>query len=442
MENEEVDPGLDSEIDDEEIWYADDPVADPKIDWYYKLRSFAPIAIVLLVSTIYLPSTVGGKFSLNSGSSIYEFGQGVAKAFPCSNSNNLTITPNAQFTNASNSTGTHYFKSITFAGIPSSCIGVDFIVSAYDNSDSNPLALYNVDNRIAYVSMDPGPVFSPGLNSKGLTVQTNTPVSGFYSFTLTFDSPVADARQVYKVTVQTSTHQIWSCAIGGTCSVGDLGPGGGTVFYKNVSGFNCGTLDNATGSPSGGLCNYLELAPNGFNTSYSTVLVGSHKRTYHVANSPNVDVGTIQSAEIGAGLKYTNAVIAGNSRPAVCNVISTCTYAPFIPRLYSSNGLADWYLPNISELNQLCKWLYNQTYVSDTTACNTSGSLISGYTWPSTGYAIASNSKATTEFWAMVLYTPGVTCDSTTLGKIVQWYYTQPTFQTCTGFYPMAIRAF
>ena len=72
MENEEVDPGLDSEIDDEEIWYTDDPVADPKIDWFYKLRSFAPIAIVLLVSTIYLPSTVGGKFSLNSGSSIYE----------------------------------------------------------------------------------------------------------------------------------------------------------------------------------------------------------------------------------------------------------------------------------------------------------------------------------------------------------------------------------
>ena len=64
MEYEEVDPGVDSEIDDEEIWYADDPVADPKIDWFYKLRSFAPIAIVLLVTTIYLPSTVGGKITV------------------------------------------------------------------------------------------------------------------------------------------------------------------------------------------------------------------------------------------------------------------------------------------------------------------------------------------------------------------------------------------
>ena len=31
MENEEVEPGFDSEIDDEEIWYTDDPIVSSDI---------------------------------------------------------------------------------------------------------------------------------------------------------------------------------------------------------------------------------------------------------------------------------------------------------------------------------------------------------------------------------------------------------------------------
>ena len=101
MENEEVDPGFDSEIDDEEIWYTDDPVADPKIDWYYKLRSFAPIAILLLVTTIYLPNTVGGKISLNSNSAKIEFGQGVVQTQYCGLSASISVNLYSTFKNGS-----------------------------------------------------------------------------------------------------------------------------------------------------------------------------------------------------------------------------------------------------------------------------------------------------------------------------------------------------
>ena len=450
MENEEVDAGLETELDDEEIWYSDDPVAVPQINWFAKFKSFSPIVTLLIVTTFFLPNTVGGKISINSGSSIYEFGQGVARAFPCSNSNNLTITPKSQFANVANATGTHYFKSITFAGIPSSCIGVDFIVSAFNNSDSVPLALYNVNNRVAYVSMDPGPVFSPGLNSSGLTVQTNAPVSGFYSFTLTFENPVANAAQVYKVTVQTSTHQIWSCALGGPCAVGDLGPGGGTVFYQNVSGFNCGTLDNSTGSPTGGLCNNLEVAPSGFNSSYGTVTVKTVLSTLYPANtlSQYDNAGLPISSDIGAGLKYTNAITAANATPAVCNAIATCTSAPFIPRLYSSNNLSDWYLPNISEVNQLCKWLYGQTFTSDTTICNPSpytlsaSGIRSGFTWPGPAIIIASNSYGPSDFWSMVLMPTGSSCSNARIGQVTRWTISNANGNGCSGFFPMAIRAF
>jgi len=404
----------------------------------------------LVVTTFFLPNTVGGKVSINSSSSIYEFGQGVAQAFPCSNSTNLTITPRSQFGNVANTTGTHYFKSITFSGIPSSCIGVDFVVSAFNNSDSNPLSLYNVDNKFAYVSMDPGPVFSPGLNSNGLTVQTNAPVSGFYSFTLTFDNPLANAAQVYKVTVQTSTHQIWNCALGGPCTVGDLGPGGGTVFYHNISGFNCGALDSATGSPSGGLCNNLEVAPSGFNSSYGTVTVKSVLSTLYpgIIPSPYDSGGSVNSSDIGAGLKYTNGIIASNTRPAPCNAIATCTSAPFIPRLYSSNNLTDWYLPNISELNQLCKWLYGQTFTSDTTICNPSpytlspSSIRSGFTWPGPAIIFASNSKDSGSIWTMVLMPTGSSCTNARIGFATAWNATNANANGCSGFFPMAVRAF
>ena len=45
-----------------------------------------------------------------------------------------------------------------------------------------------------------------------------------------------------------------SCANGGTCVVGDIGPGGGAEFYADEGGFACGPDLTLT-------CKYLEAAP-------------------------------------------------------------------------------------------------------------------------------------------------------------------------------------
>jgi hypothetical protein len=46
-----------------------------------------------------------------------------------------------------------------------------------------------------------------------------------------------------------------ACSDGGACEIGDVGPGGGTVFYVEQSGsFQCGPTLNLT-------CQYLEVAP-------------------------------------------------------------------------------------------------------------------------------------------------------------------------------------
>ena len=148
MENEEVDPGLDSVIDDEEIWYTDDPVVDPKIDWFYKLRSFAPIAIVLLVTTIYLPSTVGGKITLNSNSAKIEFGQGVVQTQYCGLSASISVNLYSTFKNGS--PGDHYLDKIKVSGIPAACANKEFKIQLFDDSSVSPLAFYGNTTNLTF----------------------------------------------------------------------------------------------------------------------------------------------------------------------------------------------------------------------------------------------------------------------------------------------------
>ena len=47
----------------------------------------------------------------------------------------------------------------------------------------------------------------------------------------------------------------YTCAQGGTCIVGNVGPGGGRVFYAP------GTAFTMTDAPCGSTCRYLESAP-------------------------------------------------------------------------------------------------------------------------------------------------------------------------------------
>jgi len=148
MDYEEVDPGVDSEIDDEEIWYTDDPVADPKIDWFYKLRSFAPIAIVLLVTTIYLPSTVGGKITLNSNSAKIEFGQGVVNTQYCGLSASISVNLYSTFKNGS--PGNHYLDKIKVSGIPAACANKEFKIQLFDDSSVSPLAFYGNTTNLTF----------------------------------------------------------------------------------------------------------------------------------------------------------------------------------------------------------------------------------------------------------------------------------------------------
>jgi len=65
--------------------------------------------------------------------------------------------------------------------------------------------------------------------------------------------PVVTARTLKRVSVFVDNVDP-TCATGGTCVVGDTGPGGGIVFYVDSAGFTCGPTLGAT-------CYNLEMAP-------------------------------------------------------------------------------------------------------------------------------------------------------------------------------------
>ena len=160
-----------------------------------------------------------------------------------------------------------------------------------------------------------------------------------------------------------------SCAAGGTCVLGDVGPGNGIVFYVSSAGFNCGPTNSSTGSPTGGLCHYLEAPDNTWFGGTQDPMMAwaiSSKNSLDVSGLTNVgpidvfDSNSVlllqnpssPSAALGAGYANTLAIVAQNG---AC-VLSSCTYAAGAAHAYAGNSLTDWYLPDPTELNQLSAW--------------------------------------------------------------------------------------
>ena len=179
-----------------EDFYHDDPIEE-----FSKkpLRSkFLSTGVVIVGSIFFLQSTLAGNISLNSGKGI-EFGQGVSQAVACSGETSLTLTPRSTFVNGS--PGAHYLQSVTVSNIPTSCYGDDFIINAYNNSSSTPLALFNTTSTNAVVYNNNG-TFELGVG----TLADASITSGPGTFTLTFTNPVALSSSVFKLTIQSGAH--------------------------------------------------------------------------------------------------------------------------------------------------------------------------------------------------------------------------------------------
>ena len=192
---------------------------------------------------------------------------------------------------------------------------------------------------------------SPALPT-GLSINST---SGTISGTPTVTSSVTDyvitatnaAAATATQTLSISIGATLSCAAGGPCTLGATGPGGGTIFYVSSGGFNCGSTWSPTGSPTGGLCHYLEAAPTGSLVSRSW----GDKFGSRIEVIPDIEyfeggnrVASLGIENIGKGFLNSNLTAAIYS--------SKVTYAAAKARDYNLGGKSDWYLPNNAELYQ------------------------------------------------------------------------------------------
>jgi hypothetical protein len=177
--------------------------------------------------------------------------------------------------------------------------------------------------------------------STGALTGTATSVASATAYTITATNATGSAIRTFTLTVSAVT-----CANGGTCIVGDTGPGGGKIFYVATTPFTCGPTRATT-------CTYLEAAPSGWNISAEPrrSWAQSSESTTAVNNASSPETAT--ATAIGWGYRNTRAIILqGNTNTAT----SAAALADSHTVTVSGVLYEDWFLPSKDELNQMCKW--------------------------------------------------------------------------------------
>lgn len=160
-----------------------------------------------------------------------------------------------------------------------------------------------------------------------------------------------------------TTTTVLTCAAGGSCAVGDTGPGGGTVYYVSPAGFSCGVTLSST-------CHYLEVSPTSWKAATGATAnctaAGSNdvECVWATANASNY---ASTSGAVGQGAANTKAVIDSTG---VLNAV-----AAVVAKAYQGGGKSDWFLPSQHEMDELCKFSRNQTTGNQSVACTNAGTL-------------------------------------------------------------------
>jgi hypothetical protein len=173
------------------------PVAKKKNN--KNLKVFLGIGALIAIPVIGF--TFAAPITVNTGGTI-EFGQGVTQTTTCDSA--VTVTPTALFTNAQGATNSAFsLKTITVAGIASTCNEKTFTIKVYDNASANPLTIASVTapavaTAVSVQFLSAGSGMAP-------VATTNATVSdqSSTSFTITLATTVS-AADVFKITVETS----------------------------------------------------------------------------------------------------------------------------------------------------------------------------------------------------------------------------------------------
>lgn len=328
-------------------YYTDDVVDVASSRRYFNFPKL--FGVGFLGIAIVLGTSFASNIRIGSTGSV-EYGQGLLKTTACSGSTSLSLNPASSFSNSSGA-GAYKVASITVSNIPVGCSGNDFIIRAYTDTGSTPLAIFNTTSTDAVVYDNSGSYSAAGNTANGptgLTVTTNSSSS----FTATFDVPVAASATTIEYTLESLAHS--GLYLGGT------GPGGGVIFYVNLAGFTeYGTSCNTS-------CHYLEAAPK----TWSGGAADPYPVPFATATYQSTSISSFNGYSAnnqGFGYGYVNSEAIRNQQ-GTYNA-STNSYAAGAARAYTGNSLTDWFLPSLSELEELCKYAHSQTTGNLGVAC-------------------------------------------------------------------------
>ena len=225
----------------------------------------------------------------------------------------------------SGSTSATTLGALTLPGSRYTTTSADFTLTAPTSSRAGSISFASSNPEVVTVNAETGVVHIEGIG------------------TAVLGASIGGNGQHRATSSQVTINVGFSCANGGTCSVGDTGPGGGVVFYVHPS---AGTF--ACGANLESSCKYLEAARSTGVNPWSDVATLYNYSPY---NSSLIGASA-QGSAIGTGLRNTEAMV--NQGPLATDL----RYAGAVTRAYrGSSNLTDWYLPSSDELEQL--WLQN-----------------------------------------------------------------------------------
>jgi hypothetical protein len=166
---------------------------------------------------------------------------------------------------------------------------------------------------------------------------------------LTFSSSTGLISGIPTETKTATTHTITATNATGSASntlrlrvtgdIGDVGPGGGRIFYYSAAGFSCGPTRAAT-------CKYLEVAPNGWNGGADSAVTWAQAPFSSSAAENRLNLSTL----LGYGSQNTKAIIdQGNTNVAS----SAAAFAQSYSATVEGVNVNDWFLPSENELLSL-----------------------------------------------------------------------------------------
>ncbi len=142
-----------------------------------------------------------------------------------------------------------------------------------------------------------------------------------------------------------AANQVKYCDLKLGCKVGEIGPGGGFVFYVASSPQSWGS--------------FLEVADTNIQSQWC-----NSTKTYLTKNVTDEKLKSLIGDEIGKGRGNTLMMLAGCQSGAAVTATN-----------FRGGGMSDWFLPSLMELNEVCKFARVQQ-TGTSTICSPTGPLL------------------------------------------------------------------